>query len=57
MAVFHIFHKVLATLFRRYKGFDHRLYKAGADIVIIPEFVSAERVIKKIEHFLRERRL
>jgi Kef-type K+ transport system membrane component KefB len=34
-----------------------RLYKAGADIVIIPEFVSAEKIVKKIEHFLREKKL
>ncbi|UCC92020.1 MAG: cation:proton antiporter [Candidatus Aenigmatarchaeota archaeon] len=34
-----------------------RLYKAGADIVIIPEFVSAEKIVKKIEHFLREKEL
>ncbi|MCK5023965.1 MAG: NAD-binding protein [Candidatus Aenigmarchaeota archaeon] len=34
-----------------------RLYRAGADIVIIPEFVSAEKVVKKIEHFLREKKL
>ncbi|MEE9323161.1 MAG: cation:proton antiporter [Candidatus Aenigmarchaeota archaeon] len=34
-----------------------RLYKAGADIVIIPEFVSAEKVVKKIEHFLKEKKL
>jgi len=34
-----------------------RLYKSGADIVIIPEFVSAEKIVKKIEHFLREKKL
>jgi Trk K+ transport system NAD-binding subunit len=34
-----------------------RLYKAGADVVIIPQFVSAEKIIKKIDHFLREREL
>ncbi len=34
-----------------------RLYKAGADIVIIPEFVSAEKIVKKIDHFLREKKL
>lgn len=34
-----------------------RLYKAGADIVIIPEFVSAEKIVKKIEHFLKEKKL
>ncbi len=29
-----------------------RLYMSGADIVIVPEFVSAEKIIKKVEHFL-----
>ena len=31
---------------------SERLYKAGADVVIIPEFVSAEKIVKKIDHFL-----
>ncbi len=34
-----------------------RLYKAGADIVIMPEFVSSKELIKKIDHFLGEKKL
>ncbi|MCD6591334.1 MAG: cation:proton antiporter [Candidatus Aenigmarchaeota archaeon] len=34
-----------------------RLYRAGADIVIIPEFVSAERMIKKLNYFLKGNKL
>ncbi len=52
------FNKRVRIIARAHTEIDaERLYKAGADIVIIPEFVSAEKVIKKIEHFLRERRL
>ena len=29
------------------------LYKSGADIVVIPEFVSAEKIVKKVDHFLK----
>ncbi len=36
---------------------SERLYKAGADVVIIPEFVSAEKIVKKIDHFLHGRGL
>jgi CPA2 family monovalent cation:H+ antiporter-2 len=34
-----------------------RLYKAGADIVLIPEFVSSKELIKKIDHFLGEKKI
>jgi len=33
------------------------LYLAGADAVIIPELVSAEKVVKKIDHFRKEKKL
>ncbi|MFH1237006.1 MAG: cation:proton antiporter [Candidatus Aenigmatarchaeota archaeon] len=33
------------------------LYLAGADAVIIPEIVSAEKIIKKIDHFRKEKKL
>lgn len=33
-----------------------RIYKAGADIVIIPEAVSGEKIVKKIDHFLKEKK-
>lgn len=32
------------------------IYKAGADIVIIPEIVSGENIVRKIEHFLKEKK-
>jgi len=34
-----------------------RIYKAGADIVIIPEYVSGDRFVQKIDHFLKEKKL
>jgi CPA2 family monovalent cation:H+ antiporter-2 len=34
-----------------------RLYKAGADIVIMPEFVSSKELIKRVDHFLREKKI
>lgn len=33
------------------------LYLAGADAVIIPEIVSAEKIVKKIDHFRKEKKL
>ncbi|MCX6818029.1 MAG: cation:proton antiporter [Candidatus Aenigmarchaeota archaeon] len=33
------------------------LYLAGADAVIIPELVSAEKIVKKIDHFRKEKKL
>jgi CPA2 family monovalent cation:H+ antiporter-2 len=33
-----------------------RIYKAGADVVIIPEVVSGEKIVKKIDHFLKEKK-
>ncbi len=51
-------HPEVRILARAHTEVDaERLYKAGADIVIIPEFVSAEKIVKKIEHFLREKKL
>ncbi|MCK4532029.1 MAG: NAD-binding protein, partial [Candidatus Aenigmarchaeota archaeon] len=51
-------HPQVRILARAHTEVDaERLYKAGADIVIIPEFVSAEKIVKKIEHFLREKKL
>jgi CPA2 family monovalent cation:H+ antiporter-2 len=52
------FDEKIKILARAHSEIDaERLYKAGADVVIIPEFVSAEKIIKKIDHFLREREL
>jgi Kef-type K+ transport system membrane component KefB len=52
------FNDKIRILARAHTEIDaERLYKAGADIVIIPEFVSAEKIVKKIEHFLREKKL
>lgn len=33
-----------------------RIYKAGADVVIIPEYVSGDRFVQKIDHFFREKK-
>ena len=33
------------------------IYKAGADVVIVPEYVSGDRFVQKIDHFLREKKL
>jgi CPA2 family monovalent cation:H+ antiporter-2 len=32
------------------------IYKAGADIVVIPEVVSGENIVKKIDHYLKEKK-
>lgn len=43
----------IKILVRAHSEMDaERLYKAGADVVIIPEFVSAEKLIKKLDHVL-----
>ncbi len=34
-----------------------RIYKAGADVVIIPEYVSGDRFVQKIDHFFREKKI
>lgn len=48
------FNEKAKIIARAHTEFDaERLYKAGADIVIIPEFVSAEKIVRKVEHFLR----
>jgi CPA2 family monovalent cation:H+ antiporter-2 len=31
------------------------IYKVGADVVIIPEYVSGDRFVQKIDHFFREK--
>jgi CPA2 family monovalent cation:H+ antiporter-2 len=47
------FNKDIKIFARAHSEMDaERLYMAGADVVIVPEFVSAEKIIKKVEHFL-----
>lgn len=47
------FNKDVKIFARAHSEMDaERLYMAGADVVIVPEFVSAEKIIKKVEHFL-----
>jgi len=47
------FNKDIKIFARAHSEMDaERIYMAGADVVIVPEFVSAEKIIKKIEHFL-----
>jgi len=47
------FNKNVKIFARAHSEMDaERLYMAGADVVIVPEFVSAEKIIKKVEHFL-----
>ena len=52
------FNEKVKILARAHTEMDaERLYRAGADVVVIPEFVSAEKIVKKIDHFLKEKRL
>ncbi|NIO20413.1 MAG: hypothetical protein GTN76_06640 [Candidatus Aenigmarchaeota archaeon] len=51
------FNKDVKIFARAHSEMDaERLYMAGADVVIVPEFVSAEKIIKKVEHFLHGKR-
>ncbi len=51
------FNKDVKIFARAHSEMDaERLYMAGADIVIVPEFVSAEKIIKKVEHSLYEKK-
>jgi Kef-type K+ transport system membrane component KefB len=51
------FNKNVKIFARAHSEMDaERLYMAGADVVIVPEFVSAEKIIKKVEHFLHGKR-
>lgn len=50
------FNKDVKIFARAHSEMDaERLYMSGADLVIVPEFVSAEKIIKKVEHFLHEK--
>jgi Trk K+ transport system NAD-binding subunit len=33
------------------------IYQAGADVVVIPEYVSGDKLVQKIDHFMKEKKL